>query len=294
VIRIGTSERGGTFHSQGLALKALLDREPLLAPVEIRDAKAASMENAERLEAGAIEFGFIAANWIGRAARGEAPFANKMDLRVAAPMNAGPLFFIARAADGPRSVAELAGKPVVFGGGTSGMAQHATTIFAALGMEVQPVFLDFAAGGEAVMRGEAAAQLQCPIPNPVMTALAERYAVRVLPYAPGGLERVLAQVPFYRPIVMRKGALRGLDADVSQVAVLNLLATHARVPDAMVAALVRAVIAGAEELPRLNPLFAGLHELLARLRQEGATAFEKTVALHPGAAAAYRAAGLLV
>jgi hypothetical protein len=294
VIRIGTSERGGTFHGQGFALKALLDREAGLAPVEIREAKEASMENAQRLEAGEIDFGFIAANWMGRAARGEPPFAEKMNLRVAAPMNAGPLFFIARAADGPLSVAELAGKRVVFGVATSGMAQHAKAIFAALGIEVQPVFLDFAAGGAAVMRGEAAAQLQCPIPNPVMSALDARAALRVLPYAPGDLERVLAQVPFYRPILMRKGALRALDADVAQVAVLNLLATHARTPDAVVTALVRALIAGREELPRLNPLFIGLGELFARLRQEGATAFEKTVALHPGAGAAYRAAGLLV
>ena len=294
MIRIGTSGRGGTFHGQGFALKTLLDREPLLAPVEIREAEEASIENARRLQAGEVEFGFIAANWIGRACRGEAPFAQRMDLRIAAPMNAGPLFFIARAADGPRTVADLAGKRVVFGGESSGMAQHAKTIFAALGLSVQPIFLDFAPGGDAVMQGAADAQLQCPIPNPVMTGLAARYAVRVLPYEPAQLERVLAAVPFYRRTVMRKGALRGIAEDVAQIAVLNLLATHARVADPVVTALARAVSAGADELAALNPLFIGLGELFAQLRSDGAAAFEKHVPLHPGAAAAYRARGLLV
>ena len=65
--RIGTSERDGTFHSQGCALKAILDRRPALAPVEVLESNSASIENATRLGAGEIDFGFMASNWIGRA-----------------------------------------------------------------------------------------------------------------------------------------------------------------------------------------------------------------------------------
>ena len=82
---------------------------------------------------------------------------------------------------------------------------------------------------EALARGEVDAQFQCPIPNKVMTALSEQCDVRVLPYAPGQLEKLLGAVSFYRRIVMRKGAFRGLDADVPQVGVVNILATHARI-----------------------------------------------------------------
>ena len=39
----------------------------------------------------------MASNWIGRAKNGEAPFARPLELAMAAPMNAGPLFFIVRA-----------------------------------------------------------------------------------------------------------------------------------------------------------------------------------------------------
>ena len=119
----------------------------------------------------------MASNWIGRAKNGEAPFAQAIDLRMVAPMNAGPLFFIARADSDLRTVRDVRGRRLVVGPQMSGMAQHARVILGALGLtfdDITPLYLDFAAGAEALVRGEADAQLQCPIPNKVMTALAER------------------------------------------------------------------------------------------------------------------------
>lgn len=296
-LRIGTAERDSTFLSQGLALKTVLERAPALSPVEVCLSATASIENAKRLEAGDIEFGFMASNWIGRARNGEAPFTQKIDLRMVAPMNAGPLFFVARADSDLRTVRDLRGRRLVVGPQQSGMAQHARVILAALGLtlaDFTPVYLDFAAGADALVRGEVDAQLQCPIPNKVMTALAQRTLVRVLAYAPGDLEKVLAAVPFYRRALMRKNAIRGLDADVAQPAVVNVLVTHARVPEATVSAVASAIIAARDELPRLNALFEGVGELFAPLRSDGAKALEfGGVALHAGAAAAYRAASLL-
>ena len=296
-IRIGTSEHDGTFHSQGRALKVVLDRQPSLVPVEVLTANSASVENANRLHADEISFGFMAANWIGRAKNGEAPFRNPIDIRMAAPMNAGPLFFIVRADSGLRSVGDLRGRRIVLGPEKSGMVQHAHTIFGVLGLsftEFTPVYLDFEAGGQAVARGEADAQLQCPIPNKVMTALSEAHDIRVLPYGPGQLEKLLGAVSFYGRVVMRKGALRGLDADVAQPGVVNILATHARIPEATVRDAVSAIVAGAAELALINALFDGLGELFQPLKKDGAKALEfGGVALHPGAARAYREAGLL-
>jgi TRAP transporter TAXI family solute receptor len=294
-IRIGTAERDGTFNSQGLALKAIL--EPKLGPVAVLQSGAASIENANLLHAGEIEFGFMASNWIGRALNGEPPFPQPIDIRMAAPMNAGPLFFIARAESAIRTVSDLRGKRVILGMKSSGMVQHAHNIFGVLGLafsDFTPVYLDFIAGADAIAAGEADAQFQCPIPNKVMTDLDARADLRVLPYAPGDLEKVMAAVSYYRPAVMRKGALRGLDRDVAQPAVVNILATHARQPEPLVHDAVAAIVAGAAELGRLNPLFAGLADLFQPLRTEGAKALEfGGVALHPGALRAYREAGLL-
>src|ERR1700722_20729314 len=276
-VRIGTAEPDSTFLSQGFALKTVLDRVPALAPVEVSTSAHASVENANRLAANDIDFGFMASNWIGRARNGEAPFARKIDLRMVAPMNAGPLFFIARADSNLRTVTDLRGRRLVVGPERSGMTQHARVILGALGLtfaDVTPIFLDFAAGAEALARGEADAQLQCPIPNKVMTALAARFLLRVLPYAPADLDTVLRAVPFYRRTVMRKGTIRGLDADVAQAAVVNVLVTHARIAEDKVREVTAAIFAARDELPRLNPLFEGVAELFEPLRSEGTRALE--------------------
>jgi hypothetical protein len=296
-IRIGTSERGGTFHSQGFALKAIFERGPRLAAVEIVESSSASTENANRLHAGEIEFGFMASNWIGRAKDGAPPFAQPIDLAMAAPMNAGPLFFIVRAQSPIRSFSELRGRRIAVGPRTSGMVQHAHGIFAALGLsfaDITPVYLDFAAGAEALAAGEVDAQFQCPIPNAVMTALAGRIPLRVLPYDDSELDAVMKAVPYYRRTVMRAGAIAGLATDLPQIAVVNVLVTHPRVPREIVREAVAAIVAGCAELGRLNPLFAEMEQLFAPLRSQGRPALEfGGVPLHPGALDAYREAGLL-
>src|SRR3984893_15712290 len=96
-VRIGTAEPDSTFLSQGFALKTVLDRVPALTPVEVSASAHASVENANRLAADDIDFGFMASNWIGRAKNGDAPFAQKIDLRTVEPMNTGALLFISRA-----------------------------------------------------------------------------------------------------------------------------------------------------------------------------------------------------
>jgi TRAP-type uncharacterized transport system substrate-binding protein len=105
---------------------------------------------------------------------------------------------------------------------------------------------------------------------------------------------VLGAVPFYRRTVMRKGAIRGLDADVAQAAVVNVLVTHARVAEDIVKDVAAAIFAARDELPRLNALFDGIGDLFTPLQSEGPRALEfGGVTLHPGAIAAYRAARLL-
>lgn len=297
MIRIGTSERDGTFYSQGSALKTIFERQPELAPVELVESKSASTENAGRLEADDIEFGFMASNWIGRARNGEAPFGKPIDLAMAAPMNAGPLFLVVRAESPIRTFSDLRARRIAVGPRTSGMVQHAHCIFGALGMsfsDFEPIYLDFAAGAEALAAGDVDAQLQCPIPNAVMTNLARRVGLRILPYERDELEKVMQAVPYYRRTVMRKGAIRGLDADSPQVAVVNVLVSHRRVPEATVCAAVEAIVASWDELGRLNPLFLDMGELFQPLRSQGGAALEfGGVTLHAGALRAYRKAGLL-
>ncbi len=296
-IVIGTSEPGSTFYTQAEAIAAVAREREAFDRVDIFATPTASVGNAERLESGELAFGFLAANWIGRAARGEAPFGRALDIRMAAPANSGPMFFIARAGSGIETVDDLRGKRVSIGPAGSGMAQHVATVFGVLGIgfeTFEPVHLNFLDGANALAAGEIDAQFQCPIPNRVMTGLAERADIRVLDYGPGQLAALLDRVGFYRPARVSAGALRGHDRDSPQIGVLNVIATHANTPDDTVGRLARLMASGHARLAELNPLFDGLGALFDPLREAGEAGLAiDGVPLHPGAAASYRALGLV-
>src|SRR5262249_30051576 len=113
-------------------------------------------------------------------------------------------------------------------------------------------------------------------------------------YDPQHLDAALKSIPLDRPVVMRKGAFRGVDEDTPQLGVLNLLVTHARVDAGAVHEVVSAIVRVAAELGQLNPLFADFTELLELVRSRTAAlpAFGG-IELHPGAIRTYNEAGFL-
>lgn len=297
-IRIGVSERNGSFYSQGIALKEILDRVPQLRPVEIvESAIGASIENAELLDAGNIEFGFVSMPWVAAATRAGPPFSRSIDLRTVLPMNVGPNFFVARADSELRSVSDLRGRRVAVGLTTGGMVHHAEAVFSALGFaprDIERVYANFADGAELLATGQVDAQYQCPPPNKVMTELSERVPVRVLSFVPEQLQEALRAIPYDRAVIMRKGIFRGVDNDLPQLGVVNLLVTHARMSQVVVGDVVAAVLDHAEELKSLLPLFHDFPHLLATMRQEHCAFLQfDDVKIHPGAAALYARRGYL-
>ena len=296
-VRIGTSEYGGTFYTQGSAFAELFNRgrsENDKCVVQTTDA---SIHNAEQLDRGELEFGFMASNWIGRAKDASPPFTRHIALRMVAPANAGPMFFVQLANSPLKSVADFTGKRVAIGVKGSGMEQHAHTIFGVLGMpfdSFRPVYMGFAEGADALIAGEIDAQFHPPIPNRVMTDLSQRADVRVVSYAQGQLEKILAAIPFYRRVTIERNAFRGVTDDSPQIGVVNVLVTHETIPEQLVYDMASAIAGNVEKLPEMNPLFRGIKNLFEPLREQGVAVFEfGGVALHAGAIRAYKDAGWL-
>ncbi|MBI2358658.1 MAG: TAXI family TRAP transporter solute-binding subunit [Deltaproteobacteria bacterium] len=296
-LRIGASTAGSTFYTQGAAIADLVTRSGLAGEVRVIETNLASVDNANRLDKGEIEFGLMASNWIGLAKDGRPPFDHKIALRMASPANAGPIFFITLARSAVKTISDLKGRRVAVGPKGSGMAMHVDTILGALGISSRdfiPVYLDFPQGADALVAGEIDAQFQPPIPNAVMSTLSERAEVRVIPYAQGQIEKILSEVSFYRRVTMAKGAFRGIEEDIPQVAVVNVLVTHERVNADAVHAVVKTMIENADALARMNALFKGLADLYEPLRFKGPAALEMGgVPLHPGALRAYKETGLI-
>jgi len=295
-IRIGTSEYGGTFYTQGQAIAELFNRAAGVDRCVVQTSDA-SIHNAEQLDRGELEFGFMASNWIGRAKNATAPFTKPIAVRMVAPANAGPMCFVKLATSPLRSVADFQGKRIAIGTKGSGMEQHIHTIFDILEIPFDsftPVYMGFAEGADALVAGAIDVQFHPPIPNKVLTDLSRRADIRVVPFGPDQLEKVLARVPFYRAVVVEKNVFRGVVDDVRQVGVVNVLVTHETIPEQVVYEMAKAIAGNLDALPEMNPLFKGLKDLFEPLRSKGAAALEfGGVALHPGAIRAYREGGWL-
>ena len=296
-LRFGTSEYGGTFYTQGQAITDLFNRGRAESDKCVVQTTDASIHNAEQLDRGELEFGFMASNWIGRAKNATAPFTKTISIRMVSPANAGPMCFVKLAGSPVQSVADFKGKRIAVGTKGSGMEQHIHTIFDVLGISFDsftPVHMGFAEGADALIAGAIDVQFHPPIPNKVLTDLSQRADVRVVPFVQGQIDKILAQVPFYRPVVMEKNVFRGVVENVTQVGVINVIVTHERIAENVVYDMARAIAGNLDKLPQMNPLFKGLKELFEPLRSQGASAFEfGGVALHPGAVKAYRETGWL-
>jgi len=297
MIRIGTSELGGTFYTQGQAIAELFNRERVETDSCVVQTSDASIHNAELLDRGELEFGFMASNWIGRAKNATAPFTKQIAIRMVAPANAGPMCFVGLAKAPIQSVADFKGKRIAIGTKGSGMEQHVHTIFDVLGISFDsftPVHMSFADGADALVNGTVDVQFHPPIPNKVLTDLSQSAEIRVIPFGAGQLDKLFAQVPFYRPVVVEKNAFRGVVEDITQVGVINVIVTHEKIPERIVQGMAKAIADNLDTLPQMNPLFKGLKNLFEPLRTQGAAAFEfGGVPLHPGAIKAYEEAGWL-
>ena len=151
-VRIGTSEHGGTFYTQGLAFAELFNRASTGEQCVVQTSDA-SIHNAEQLDRGELEFGFMASNWIGRAKNATAPFTKPIALRMVAPANAGPMCFVKLASSRIASVADFRGKRIAIGAKGSGMEQHIHTIFGRPGHFLRQLH----AGAHGLCRGRRSA-----------------------------------------------------------------------------------------------------------------------------------------
>ncbi len=296
-IRIGTNEEGGTFYTQGQTLARLLELATDLGPVEVHPIISASVGGILGLNAGKYEFAISASNWIGRALRGEEPFSEPIDLRMAAPVNVGAMFFVAPVESDLRTVDDLRGKRVAIGVRDGGMVQHIHTMFDALDIpfdDMDPLYESFPEGADALIAGEVDAQWRAPAPNASMTDLANRLDVRVLEYGPGRLESILSKVEFYREATIPADAFQGTGLDAPQVGVLNVIVTHAKVPENLVYEVTATMAANTRALGHVLPLYEGLGALFDELKTKGRAALELDgVPLHPGALRALREAELI-
>src|SRR6185503_599877 len=165
---LGTATPGGGFPVYGDAFAEMVNAQEPTLRVQPRNTKG-SGENVPLLEAGKLDLALVA----GEVAN---PALAKPDtrLRIITAIYATPGMFIVRADSPHRTISDLKGRPVVMGAQASGVTLLGRNVLQALGVEVQPIFLEKAADGPAMVTdGRAAAMWGAGVGWPAFIALAK-------------------------------------------------------------------------------------------------------------------------
>jgi len=261
---LGTATPGGGFPVYGEAFAEVVNAQEPMLRVEPRNTKG-STENVPLLEAGELDIALVAGE-IATAALARP----SMRLRIVAAMYSSPGMFIVRGDSPARSIADLRGQPVVLGTQASGITALGRTVLDSLGIEVQPIYLEKAADGPAMlMDGRAAALWGAGVGWPAFTALAKSGGRFIAP-SPDEVQRILARQPVLQAVTLPARSYPGQDAALHSVGSWSYVLARPDLPEKTAYLLARAIHRA--EAP-----------LAARLPQARETTMANTLKAAPGA-----------
>lgn len=286
----GTATPGGGFPAYGFPYAEVLNEtDPTLAiePIHTRG----STENVPRLERGELDLGLATGEVTYEAISGiGGPPAQNLRIVNATYSQAG---MFAVCADSPvRGIADLRGKPVVWGARTSGFVVLARYVMDGLGLDIErdfdAILLEKAGDGPPlVLEGRAAAMWGGGVGWPPFTAIAQgpRGARFVAPDAEE-MRRITAKHPFLKRNVLPAGAYPGQERPIAALGSWPFVLARASLPEEVGWRLARA-------------LHRGHARLAARVAQATESTLENTLAaaprrelIHPGVLRYMREIGL--
>ena len=277
---LGTATPGGGFPAYGEAFAEMVNAQEPMLRVEPRNTKG-STENVPLLEAGQLDIALVAGEIATAALAGPGT-----RLRIVAAMYSSPGVFIVRGDSRARSIADLRGQPVVLGTQASGITALGRTVLESLEIEVQPIYLEKAADGPAMlMDGRAAALWGAGVGWPAFTALAKSGGRFIAPSA-DEVQRILARQPLLQAVTLPARSYPGQDAALHSVGSWSYVLARPDLPEQTAYLLARAIHRA--EAP-----------LAARLPQASETTMANTLKaaprpelIHPGVLKYLREAGI--
>jgi uncharacterized protein len=232
---LGTATPGGGFPVYGEAFAEMVNAQEPMLRVEPRNTKG-STENVPLLEAGELDIALVAGEIATAALAGPGT-----RLRIVAAMYSSPGMFIVRGDSTARSIADLRGQPVVLGTQASGITALGRTVLDALQIEVQPLYLEKAADGPAMLRdGRAAALWGAGVGWPAFTALAKSGGRFIAP-SPDEVQRILARQPTLQAVTLPARSYPGQDAPLHSVGSWSYVLARPDLPENTAYLLARAI-----------------------------------------------------
>ena len=290
-VTIGTGGVTGVYYAVGGAICRLVNKDRAKHGLRCSvESTGGSVYNVNTIKAGELDFGLSQSDVQYQGFKGTASFKEPYaDMRAVMSVHPEPFTLVARKEAGVKNFADFKGKRLNVGNPGSGTRSAMEELLGAMNMKIS----DFALASELKADEHGAALCDnkidgffygvghpsANIQDPITTC-----GARLVPLTGPAVDKLVAGAPFYAKVNIPGGLYAGHPNPTPTYGVLATFVTSAKVPDATVYELVKAVFENFEEFKKLHPAFGALDP--KDMVKNGNSA-----PMHPGAAKYYKEKG---
>jgi len=291
-VTIGTGGVTGVYYAAGGAICRLVNKERAKHGIRCSvESTGGSVFNVNTIKSGELDLGFSQSDVQYNAAKGQAQFKDAAfsDLRAVFSVHPEPFTVLARKEANVTKFEDLKGKRFNVGNPGSGTRASLEQLIGAMGWKLSdfglaaelkadehgPALCDNKIDAFFYGVGHPSANIQDPITT---------CGAKLVPIANAAVDKLVKDNPYYAAVDIPGGIYPGNPNPTRTYGVLATVVTSAKVPDAMVYEVVKAVFENFDEFKKLHPALSHLDP--KRMVKDGLSA-----PLHPGAVKYYKEKG---
>jgi hypothetical protein len=294
-ISIGTGGVTGVYYPTGGAICRWVNKNRkehgFRCAVESTDG---SVYNLNAVRAGELDFGVVQSDWQYHAYHGTSTFKDQgkfADLRAVFSVQPEPVTVLARRDAGIKNIEDIKGKRLNIGNPGSGTRATWEVLEAALGWERSD--LKLAAAMKSAETGQALCDNKIDAyfwlvghPSALTQETVSSCDAVLVNVSGAAIDKLIEENPFYRHATIPGGMYPDNPDDVMTFGVGATFITSAKVPEAVVYEVAKAVLGNLDAFRKLHPAFANL-------KAEEMIKDSLSAPLHDGAIKAYKELGLM-
>ena len=291
-VTIGTGGVTGVYYAVGGAVCRLLNKDRKSHGIRCSvESTGGSAFNVNTIKAGELDFGMAQSDVQFQALKGEGQFKDNAygDLRAVYSVHPEPFTVLARKEANVSKFEDFKGKRFNVGNPGSGTRASMEQLLGAMGWKLSdfslaselkadehgPALCDDKIDGFFYAVGHPSANIQ----DPTTTC-----GAKLVSLTGPAVDKLVAEHPYFAKATIPGGMYNNNPQPTETYGVLATLVTSAKVPEATVYAMTKAVFENFEEFKKLHPAFANLDP--KKMLKDGLSA-----PLHPGAVKYYKEKG---
>lgn len=291
-VTVGTGGVTGVYYAVGGAVCRLMNKDRATTGIRCSvESTGGSVFNVNAIKSGELEFGLSQSDVQFNASKGQAQFKDKADadLRAVFSVHPEPFTVLARKEAGVTKFDDFKGKRFNVGNPGSGTRASMEQLLGKLGWKLS----DFSLAAELKADEQGTALCDNKIdgfyygvghPSAAIQDPTTACGAKLVSLTGPAVDALLKEYPYYAKATIPGGMYANNPNPTETYGVLATVVTSAKVPEATVYAMTKAVFENFEEFKKLHPAFANLDP--KKMIKDGLSA-----PLHAGAAKYYKEKG---